>query len=413
MSRVLLGLLFGLLALGCTAAEWPRVVEVRFEGNDTTREYVIRREMALAEGDQADPRLIDAIRQSILDLGLFREVVIAQQETSGGLRLIVRVREKYFLLPLPRLDASSDRDLSYGVQIRWNNVMGRNHTLNLYAERGDFPEDRLRESERSGRIAYSAPFLFGSPYALDAGIERIERRRPQADGGFDETLDRAQLLLLRDFSHGKPRRGWTFGGGLFHQRQAAEGAGAPPDDGRALALVGEADYSDLRFHLYSETGQRFRSRLEWAGPGSDYDYQQAEFRYARYLPQGNTEHQTLHLLAEGGLRRGGPDSRSAFFLGGSGSLRGYDSDTFEGEDYWLLGVEYLRPLRWRWLRLLAMAEVGGAGASLEPGSPSGPHASIGLGLRIRLTWLVNTEIELGYAWPLVGGDGGRFFAGGN
>lgn len=406
-------LLVLLLGMAGTAGAWPRVAEIRFEGNDTTREYVLRREMALVEGDPADPVLIAASRQAILDLGLFREVEILEQAIDDRVLLTVQLREKYFLLPIPRLDASSDRDLSYGLQLRWSNVGGRNHTLNLYVERGDFPEDRLRESERSGRIAYLAPFLFGTPYELDAGIERIERRRTPEDGGFDETLDRAQLLLRRDFTTGKPRRGWILGGGLFHQRQQAEGPAAPADDGRALAVVGEVEYRDLRFHVYSETGQRLRSRLEWAGPGSDYDYQQLTARYARFLPLGEVEHQTLHFLAEAGLRRGGPDSRSAFFLGGSGSLRGYDSDTFEGEDYWLLGVEYLRPVRWQWLRFLALAEAGGAGASLAPDSPRGPHASVGIGLRIRLPWFVNTEFELGYAWPLRGGEGGRFFAGGN
>lgn len=406
----LLGVLLGLAA---DAGALPRVAEIRFEGNDITRESVLRREMALVEGDPADPVLIATSRQAIFDLGLFREVDIEQHEQPDGVSLTVRVREKYYLLPIPRIDASSDRDLSYGLQLRWNNVLGRNHTLNLYAERGDFPEDRLRESERSARLAYAAPFVFGTPYALAGGVERIERRRPPEEGGFDETLDRAQLMLSRDFTEGRPRRGWTLAAGLFHQRQQAEGPGAPPDDGRAVALVGEAGYRDLRLHLYSETGQRFDSRVEWAGPGSDYDYQQLQLGYVRYLPLGEAEHQTLHLLAEGGLRRGGPDSRSAFFLGGSGSLRGYDSDTFAGEDYWLLGVEYLRPLRWRWLRLLAVAEMGGTGASLDEGSPRGPHASVGLGLRIRLTWLVNTEIEIGYAWPLRGGGGGRFFAGGN
>lgn len=412
MSR--LGALLVLMALaGPSHAEWPRVQALHIDGNLVTRDHVIRRELALAEGDRADPTLIAASRQALLDLGLFRAVDVEQVEVEGGVDLRVRVREKYFLLPIPRLDTSSDRDVSYGAQLRWSNVGGRNHTLNLYAERGDFPEDRLREAERSLRIAYDAPYVLNTPFRLQLGAERIERRRPPEDGSFDETLDRAQVLLLRDFREGRPRRGWTLGGGLFHQRQDTAGPGAPAADGRTLAVVGEADYDDLRYHLYSETGQRFRSRLEWAPGGGDYDYAQGEFAWAQFHPLGEIPHQTFHLLAEGGWRSGGPDSRSAFFLGGSGTLRGYPSDTFEGERYWRLSAEYLRPLHWNWLRLLALAEVGGTGASLEPDAPRGPHASLGLGVRVRLTWLVDVEIELGAAWPLRGGDGARFFAGGN
>lgn len=410
--RIFVAILLTLLAAPSWAA-WPRVTTIRFEGNEVTRESVLRREMALAEGDEADPARVSASRQALLDLGLFRSVDIVETPQDGGVALTVRVREKYFLLPIPRLDTSSDRDFSYGVQFRWNNIGGRNHILNLYAERGDFPEDRLREAERNFRLAYDAPYLLNTPFSLKTSISHIERRRLRAETTFDETLERAELLLLRDLRTSRPRRGWVLGGGLFHQNQDTEGTSAPPRDGSALALVGTADFANLRYHLHSETGERFRSRLEWAPAGGDYRYTQGAFDYARFLPLGETPHQTLHLIAEGGWRTGGPDSRSAFFLGGSGNLRGYPSDYFEGERYWRLSAEYLRPIRWDWLRLLALAEVGGIGASLEPESPRGVHASIGLGVRIRLTWLVNVEVELGAAWPLRGGEGARFFAGGN
>ena len=175
MSRS--GLLLVLLLLaGVARAEWPRVMALHVEGNIVTREAVIRRELALAEGDRADPALIAASRQALLDLGLFRDVQVESPAVEGGVDLRVRVREKYFMLPIPRLDTSSDRDLSYGAQLRWSNVGGRNHTLNLYAERGDFPEDRLREAERSVRIAYDAPFVLDTPLRLQLGAERIERR---------------------------------------------------------------------------------------------------------------------------------------------------------------------------------------------------------------------------------------------
>ena len=38
--------------------------------------------------------------------------------------------------------------------------------------------------------------------------------------------------------------------------------------------------------------------------------------------------------------------------------------------------------------------------------------SIGLGLRIRITWFVDAAVEVGVAWPLIRGDGLQVFAGG-
>src|SRR5690606_22018944 len=103
------------------------------------------------------------------------------------------------------------------------------------------------------------------------------------------------------------------------------------------------------------------------------------------------EHQTMHLFAGGGILSGGPRSRNTYSLGGSSRMRGYDSDAIEGDTYWYLAGEYLRPLRWDWLRLLAMVEVGGARRNVYEERTRGAYASVGLGLRARITWFVDIE----------------------
>lgn len=418
LFRLLLALLAFVAApaLGAAAVDapaWPRIVALEFEGNRVTREETLLREIDLQVGDRADPEAIERSRQAILDLGLFRKVTIDSLPDPRGVRLRVRLDEKRYVLPIPRIDASSDGNYGYGGQLRWNNVGGRNHTLNVYAERGRFPDDVLRESERSARVAYRAPYVFGSRDGVDALVERIERQTPGEQGAYQQTLDRLQLLIDRDYSTGLPRRGWRLGGGLFHQRQDTAGEFAPAADGEATALVGVADFSNLRFHVRSETGSRFAARVEVAERAwSDYAYRELRLDYANYRPFGQREHQSLHLLAQAGIRQGGPRSRNAFFLGGSGRLRGYSSQYLAGERYYLVSAEALRPLRWDWLRWVAMIEVGGTGGDIDGLSPAGPHASLGLGLRIRPSRFVGIEIEFGIAVPLKGGSGLEFFAGG-
>jgi outer membrane protein assembly factor BamA len=181
------------------------------------------------------------------------------------------------------------------------------------------------------------------------------------------------------------------------------------------AVVGTATYDNLRFDVYSETGTRFSTRVEAAaeGLGSDYDYSRSFAAYFRSLPLGDTPHQTLHFLAQGGLVTDGPRSRNNFSLGGSGRLRGYESDFVEGDRFYYGAIEYLRPIRWNWLRLFATAEIGGADDDIRGETDGRPYASLGLGVRLRLTWFVDVELEAGIAMPLRDGDGPRFFAGGN
>jgi outer membrane protein assembly factor BamA len=203
------------------------------------------------------------------------------------------------------------------------------------------------------------------------------------------------------------------GGGLYRHDQSTAGPFAPPPDGAATALVGIADYSDLRYRVFSEVGRRLTARAEWAPAGSgDYAYRQFFAHAADYRAIGDRDHQSLHLIAEGGFREDGPRSRNAFFLGGSSRLRGYPSQYLGGERFYRLSAEYLRPLRWDWLRLLAVVELGGTGDDVERRSPGGVHGSVGLGLRIRLSRFVDAEVEFGIAWPLRGGDGPQVFAGG-
>ncbi|MBU8976091.1 BamA/TamA family outer membrane protein [Lysobacter sp. MMG2] len=404
-------------------ASQPRIVEIRLVGNDKTRDKVILRELALASGDVADPVAIEDGRQAVQDLGLFRQVEATTHPVPGGVALELKMREKYFLLPIPRLDASSDRDVSYGAQLRWDNVWGLNHRLDITAEKGDFPEERDRRKETSVQLSYRAPYIFDSPYELRTRLEWIDRETPVidpltnevTDDTFDETFEQVEVIATRDLRTGRPRDGWIVGGGLFWKRQDVSGEFAPPPDGQAIALVGTATFDDLRYHIYSDTGRRFSARIEAAGEGlgSDYDYTRTTVNYFQSNALGDTPHQTLHVLGSAGVLTGGPGSRNEFSLGGSGRMRGYDSDFLEGDRYYYGSVEYLRPIKWNWLRLLAFVEVGGSGDDREGLRDDSPYADVGLGVRIRLTWFVNIEIELGWAYPLRGGEGANFFAGGN
>ncbi|MFN7551089.1 MAG: POTRA domain-containing protein [Pseudomonadota bacterium] len=180
----LAGLPWVLLAPDAWAAAWPEVAQLRFEGNRVTREETLRREIALVEGDAADPAAIEAGRQAILDLELFREAEARTgARADGRVDVVYRVHEKRYVLPIPRVNTSSDADLSYGAQLRWINAWGLGHRLDAVFERGDFPEDRRRREEQSASFTYEAPFLVADRYDLRLSAGRLERVTPRGPTG--------------------------------------------------------------------------------------------------------------------------------------------------------------------------------------------------------------------------------------
>lgn len=415
-SAILLGVMLNV----CAAAEapWPRIEAIRFEGNAVTRPQVLQRELDVAIGDPADPDALERSRQAILDLGLFREVKILTEPTpQGGVTLAVKVREKRYLLPLPRIDTSSDKDVSYGAKLRWSNVGGRNHQLDLGWQQGRFPNSTVRRREREVSVSYSAPHLGDTQWGAQLRLEQLERTTPTAIAldTFQETFRKVELLAVRDLTQGRPRHGWRVGGGLLLEDQRAEGEFAPASDGRATAAVGVASFEDLRFHIYSETGHRFSARLQAAadGWGSDYGYSRFAANYFRSREWGEGAHQTWHLLGLVGQRSGGPGTRDEFDLGGSSRLRGYESDFLKGDRVYYGGLEVLKPLGRDWLRGVVLLEAGGTDSDQDGLRNGSPFASIGLGVRLRLARFVGLEIEIGVAYPLRGGGGARIFAGGN
>jgi outer membrane protein assembly factor BamA len=112
------------------------------------------------------------------------------QEAVGT---VVRLDEKRYLIAVPRVSTSSDRDYSYGVQGRYSNLWGLNHLFDVRAERGRYPDDRLREEERYVRLRYAAPYLWGDT-GLFLELEHFDRIAPLV---YASSIAALLLLLTR------------------------------------------------------------------------------------------------------------------------------------------------------------------------------------------------------------------------
>ncbi|MGQ0698274.1 MAG: BamA/TamA family outer membrane protein [Panacagrimonas sp.] len=419
-----LPLLLCLLAVSATAQEpvpaeppsqafFPEIIGIEFSGNAVTQPKVMRREMLLAPGDAADPQRVERARQAVQDLGLFRTVAVEQVPVDTGVVLIFTVQEKFYILPFPRADITDSGEYAYGVQLRWANLFGLNQNMRVFWEQRDQKEEGIgRETSFAG--SYSIPQIFESRYNLSLSAGYTERPVEVEDNDdllFEETFQNAQVQVSRNLSRGSPSQGWMASGGMSWENQDTRGEFAEREYGTATSLLAGLSHRDLHLKRYSESGSAFSARLAVATEGlaSDYDQINYTLDWRSFNPVGARAHQNLDLTAQAGARHGGPPDDDAFELGGSRSLRGFSNDSFEGDAYYRLAAEYLRPVGRDWIRALVVLEAGNVFEQPEDASLSRIHTSFGVGLRLRFSGFVDLEIDFGYAVPLGGGGDGRIF----
>jgi outer membrane protein assembly factor BamA len=104
-------------------------------GNKKTVDYVILDEMTLKQGSTVTPAAIEYDRNRIYSLGLFTSVDIVYDSLPHQRFLLVDVRERWFLIPLPIFgfrDGDPEKPY-YGAGLIDNNFRGRNQKVYVSA----------------------------------------------------------------------------------------------------------------------------------------------------------------------------------------------------------------------------------------------------------------------------------------
>lgn len=132
-------------------------------GNDMTRDYVIRREFDISEGDAFNQVFVQKSKKRLESLGLFERVEISTRQGSSADRVVVvvRVAEK----------ASGDFSVGGGyssssgalgeIAFTEKNFMGRGQLLRISGSFG--------EAEENYRLSFTEPYFLG--YRLSAGFD--------------------------------------------------------------------------------------------------------------------------------------------------------------------------------------------------------------------------------------------------
>ena len=121
------------IALSFLVDEGPRIYieRINVSGNTRTRDYVIRREFRLAEGDAFNPLLVDRAKKRLTNLGFFKGVEVKREPGSSPDRVVLNVE----------VTEQSTGELSFGagystsegaigdVSITERNLLGRGQFL--------------------------------------------------------------------------------------------------------------------------------------------------------------------------------------------------------------------------------------------------------------------------------------------
>ena len=144
------------------------IERINIRGNTRTRDYVIRREFDLGEGDAYNRALIDRAERRLKNLNYFKSVRITNEPGSAPDRVVVNVNvEEQATGEFSVSGGYSTADGLIGeVSIADRNLMGRGN----YAKAALTYGERVRGFD----LSFVEPFLFG--YRMAGGIDLFARK---------------------------------------------------------------------------------------------------------------------------------------------------------------------------------------------------------------------------------------------
>jgi len=157
------------VSIGYVVEEGPRVYieRVNVRGNTRTRDYVIRRELDLGEGDAYNKVLIDRAERRLNGLGFFKRVRISNEPGSAPDRVIVNIDVED--QPTGAFSVAGGYSTTDGfigeVSISESNFLGRGQFVKLAGSFGQYAQ--------GVDFSFTEPYFLG--YRLAAGIDLFSK----------------------------------------------------------------------------------------------------------------------------------------------------------------------------------------------------------------------------------------------
>jgi len=377
-----------------------------FAGNRVTKPQVLIREVDQQIGEACSIDLIVDSTQSIMDLGLFSFVLSDLSLVDDKLQLRFTVKEKLYFLVIPRLSRTSDAELRAGVQLRFDNFLGRLHEVRITSEVRE-EDDGAGPGGFVHRLSYNIPRFFGSNYgvAFELGTDRrkldLERNGVQFGTGQSET-DTFGVLATRFASKSRGVQGFrSFFGFRFRQRNfdVLTGEAGPYRGGTDFKAIVGLESRQIRQDLFRRRGSIYGGSISFANDvvGSDFNYTRLDLYGAAFLPLRRGI-RNINVQARIGISDGSAFGESSYSIGGGDLMRGLPSGEVSGDILGLVNIEYLQALfnypQWRWV---LFSDVGNV-YERDDIDLLDIRVRGGFGVRWKLLRLSNTDLRVDVAY---------------
>jgi len=383
------------------------VDRIEFAGNKKTRDVVLLGQLVFRAGAECSlDDVVDGI-QSIMDLGLFRSVAAAFDQKDGATVLTYSVQEKIYFLPIPRLSRTSDGELRYGAQLRWDNFSGLNHQLKLTAEKRD-EDDGAGPGGEHFELEYGIPRFFASDIGFSTEIVYQRKVREFEQDGIEFGLAQSnessvKVQLTRWLNRAGVTEGLRFRMGLRFSRRdqtLIEGEAGPFVDGTDVAFNVGFDKRDVRDELFRLSGWAYGANVQLSSGffGSSFDYVRGDIYYRRYKPLRGLKLRNLNYQLRVGVSDSGSFGERHFSLGGGENHRSRQKRSKTGDILLLANIEYL--VAWpgkQALRGVVFGDIGNV-YRREDFNPLHQKFGGGLGVRYKFLSFSNTDLRLDAAW---------------
>ncbi len=297
------------------------VGDIRISGNTKTRDKVIRREMALIEGDLYSSSMLKFSKSEIQRLGYFDNVNINTEPGSEPnlLDVVVSVKEGQTGTLSGGAGFSSTDQFILMANITQSNLFGRGQVLSLNAEIGG--------TRQNFSLSFTEPWLFDIP--LSAGFDVFNTERDYQDFTRKSLGGAVRFgYQLRQFVRGNVMYKYED----VEVKDVSELASITlrAEEGRSTvsSLTFSVVHNTLDNPMFPMKGFMNIATAEIAGTflGGNTDFVKLQVDAGAYIPViwGTT----FHLRARAGWGDGiGGDQLPVFeryFVGGISTVRGYD-----------------------------------------------------------------------------------------
>lgn len=408
MQKTITGLLLCLCSFAVYSA--PIINNIRYEGNDVSQSAMLNREIFIAEGDVFDEALVEKSRQAIMDLGLYKRVsysvqyaditATASPDEAQYVDVTFSLSEKYYVLLIPRARID-DEDKKVGLQVLWNNLWGMNHEMELlYENRGS----ELGVKQKRELLRYDYPNVNNSPYSLYfelVDINDVDTTEIEALDRQDQILRLAGSRWLNDQGR---NRGWFTGASvLLQHRQNVLLSDQSVEYTDAVVLGLDIGYDNVSHYEFNRGGKAYGYTLDWSHDslGSDSQFTKHVVYYRSYYRFDSRPLSNLNVQTRLGHSNNYILGNTAFGLGGSSDLRGYENDRFNGNSMLLTNIEYVFPNNAHpLLRYVTFIDLGNTYDELSDIFHRQLHVGAGFGLRWKIKSFVRVDLraDIGYGF---------------